>query len=135
MQVWQDLPLSRRSGLGAVILVLFALSYLHPLTVKAEENHQSFAAVSVSSGVAGQVSAASRVSVKDAYGRLPLSFEENRGQAPESVRFISRGHAHTLLLTNRGAVLALQAAKAGAKGLTSDQAVIRMKILGGTSAP
>ncbi|MEW5976083.1 MAG: SBBP repeat-containing protein [Acidobacteriota bacterium] len=33
-----------------------------------------------------------------AYGRLPLTFEENRGQAPDSIRFLSRGSRHNLLL-------------------------------------
>jgi len=41
------------------------------------------------------------------YGKLPLSFEANRGQADEHVKFISRGGGYSLLLTGSGAVLAL----------------------------
>ncbi len=33
------------------------------------------------------------------YGKLPLSFEENRGQADAHVKFLSQGNGYTLLLT------------------------------------
>ena len=42
------------------------------------------------------------------YSRLPLSFEPNQGQAPNEVRFLSRGAAYNLFLTNGGAVLSLE---------------------------
>ncbi len=42
-----------------------------------------------------------------AYGRLPLRFEENRGQAAAGVRFLSRWVGYTVLLTADEAVLAL----------------------------
>jgi len=32
--------------------------------------------------------------VMNAYGRLPMSFEENRGQTDPNVRFISRGSGY-----------------------------------------
>ena len=37
--------------------------------------------------------------------RLPVVFEENKGQAPASVRFISAAGTHALWLKDRGAVL------------------------------
>jgi hypothetical protein len=39
------------------------------------------------------------------YGKLPLSFEENRGQAGESVKFLSQGRGYSLFLTGSAAVL------------------------------
>ncbi len=42
------------------------------------------------------------------YGRLPLSFEANRGQADGRVKFLSRGRGYTLFLTADEAVLALK---------------------------
>jgi hypothetical protein len=43
------------------------------------------------------------------YGRLPLSFEANRGQTDPQVKFVSRGQGYTLFLTHSGeAVLALR---------------------------
>jgi hypothetical protein len=45
----------------------------------------------------------------NAYGRLPLSFEANRGQTDPQVKFVARGSGYTLFLTHRGeAVLALR---------------------------
>jgi hypothetical protein len=46
--------------------------------------------------------------IKDAFGKLPLFFEPNRGQADEEVEFLSRGPGHELFLTSTGAVLSLQ---------------------------
>src|SRR6266480_298937 len=43
-----------------------------------------------------------------AYGKLPLSFEENQGQTAREVRYVSRGSGYELFLTPREAVLALR---------------------------
>ncbi|MGB4783446.1 MAG: hypothetical protein WAQ77_01930, partial [Candidatus Acidiferrum sp.] len=50
----------------------------------------------------------SRANIEAAYGKLPLSFEANRGQADAHVQFISRGSGYTLYLTTTEAVLTLQ---------------------------
>ena len=42
------------------------------------------------------------------YGRLPLSFEENRGQTDARVKFLARGSGYSLFLTANDAVLKLQ---------------------------
>ena len=42
------------------------------------------------------------------YGRLPLSFEANMGQADPSVGFVARGRGYSLLLTRAEAVMTLQ---------------------------
>ncbi|HEX6641608.1 MAG TPA: SBBP repeat-containing protein [Thermoanaerobaculia bacterium] len=44
----------------------------------------------------------------DAYGKLPLSFEPNRGQAPSDVEYLSRNHDTTLLLKRTEAALTLR---------------------------
>jgi hypothetical protein len=41
------------------------------------------------------------------YGKLPLHFETNQGQADEQVHFFSRGSGYTLFLASTEAVLAL----------------------------
>ncbi len=62
---------------------------------------------------AGRAAAAARrqaqqaARLQAAYGRLPLSFEPNQGQAPPAVRYLAHGAGYTLLLTAKGAVLAL----------------------------
>ena len=50
-----------------------------------------------------------RVPVPDTYGRLPLTFEENRGQTDARVKFLSRGNGYALFLTSTEAVLKLRA--------------------------
>jgi hypothetical protein len=44
----------------------------------------------------------------DAYGKLPLSFEINRGQTDSQVKFLSRGSGYSLFLTGNEAVLSLR---------------------------
>ncbi len=56
---------------------------------------------------AGHSDAAARFAVRS--GRLPLSFEANRGQADYRVKFLSRGPGYTLFLTGSEALLALRA--------------------------
>ena len=48
-----------------------------------------------------------RVQVSEAYARLPLSFEANRGQTDGRVEFLAHGAGHTLFLTRTEAVLVL----------------------------
>jgi hypothetical protein len=44
----------------------------------------------------------------EAYGRLPLSFEENVGQTAQEVRYVSNGNGYELFLTPQEAVMALR---------------------------
>jgi len=37
----------------------------------------------------------------EAYGKLPLSFEENQGQTAREVRYVSHGNGYELFLTPR----------------------------------
>jgi photosystem II stability/assembly factor-like uncharacterized protein len=45
---------------------------------------------------------------KETYGKLPLSFEPNRGQGAADAKFLSRGTGYQLTLTAKGAVLKLR---------------------------
>jgi pimeloyl-ACP methyl ester carboxylesterase len=45
--------------------------------------------------------------LREAYGKLPLSFEANKGQTDSRVKFLSRGSGYSLFLTSNEAVLAL----------------------------
>ncbi|MGE0130294.1 MAG: SBBP repeat-containing protein [Blastocatellales bacterium] len=55
--------------------------------------------------------AAAKARAKQGYGRLPMNFELNQGQAHESVRFLSRGHGYHVFLTDGEAALVLQNVK------------------------
>jgi hypothetical protein len=50
---------------------------------------------------------AARDKVEDAFGKLPLRFELNKGRMDSRVRFISRGEGYSLLLTSDEAILRL----------------------------
>lgn len=59
-------------------------------------------------GVNPQKVSANRVErFADQYGKLPLSFEPNRGQADHNVRFLSRGSAYGIYVTDQGPIIAL----------------------------
>jgi hypothetical protein len=47
------------------------------------------------------------------YGKLPLSFEVNRGQTDGEVKFLARGQGYTLFLTSTEAVFQLRTADGG----------------------
>ncbi|MGH9891922.1 MAG: SBBP repeat-containing protein, partial [bacterium] len=61
------------------------------------------------------------------YARLPLSFEENRGQTDPEVKFLSRGPGYTLFLTADEAVLRLKGAE--------QPAVLRLRLVDANPAP
>jgi hypothetical protein len=84
------------------------------------------------------------------YGRLPLSFEANHGQADEQVQFISRGRNYSLFLTSSEAVLALRksaprhdqpatnlasATIESESPATIEQAVLRMQLVDANAKP
>ena len=70
-----------------------------------------------------------RSRVMENYGRMPLSFEPNRGQADAKVDFLSRGHGFEALLDKRGATLLVAAPAAHASSLP-----IRMNLEGASIA-
>ena len=57
-------------------------------------------------------SATTKARAAENYGKLPLSFEPNRGQAEPTVQFLSREAGYTLFLTGDEAVLALRTSNA-----------------------
>jgi hypothetical protein len=84
------------------------------------------------------------------YGKLPLSFEVNRGQADGQVKFLSRGNGFSLFLTNDEAVIALRKAdprnpdarkhpggsmRTADKDAPSAGARLRLQLLGANMSP
>jgi hypothetical protein len=64
----------------------------------------------------------------EAYAKLPLSFEANRGQVAADVAYLSRGRDYTLFLTGAEAVLALSRHDA-------KSSVLRMRLVGAKPRP
>jgi hypothetical protein len=63
---------------------------------------------------ASQSDPKSQARILDNYGKLPLTFEANHGQADARVEFLSRTGGYSLFLTGDEAVLALGGSKADA---------------------
>ena len=82
----------------------------------------------------------------EAYGKLPMAFEANQGQADSAVKFLARGSGYTLFLAANEAVLALQKFSAtGGQSSVCNQnppseiaetqsTVLRMKLVGANPA-
>ncbi|MGD0445549.1 MAG: SBBP repeat-containing protein [Edaphobacter sp.] len=97
-------------------------------------------------GAQGQkASTPSHSAVAENYGKLPLSFEVNKGQSDPEVKFQSQGSGYSLYLTDSSAVLALtrrehanttperavgNSLKAGSVRQTRKTDVIRMELAG-----
>jgi hypothetical protein len=84
---------------------------------------------------------ASRSALASSYGRLPLSFEANQGQAAANVQFLAHGNGYTAFLTSTGAVLAFQqpvtthAIKSLAGSPITAGPVVGMELVGANPAP
>jgi len=70
--------------------------------------------------------------VADRFGRLPLSFEANRGQVEQPVKFLSNGPGYRLFLTANEAVLSLRKPQADTK--VREGSVLRLKMIGANAA-
>src|SRR5262249_42509159 len=105
------------------------------------------------------VAPAQRAQVKETFGKLPLTFEQNVGQTDESVQFFARGPGYGLYLTGTEAVMVLQQPTAGRTGAVrplvpdaaddwmrhqgagaprapeAPPAVVRLQLVGGNATP
>jgi Abnormal spindle-like microcephaly-assoc'd, ASPM-SPD-2-Hydin/Beta-propeller repeat len=74
-----------------------------------------------------------RLGALEAYGKVPLAFEENSGQTDARVKFLARGAGYTVFLTDRDATLRLeQPTKTSA---ATPGAVVRFALAGANSHP
>jgi len=56
---------------------------------------------------------ASKPKIVKAFGKIPLHFEKNRGQAPAAIQFLARGPGYQVALTSTGSVVALNSKHRG----------------------
>ncbi|MEJ7623891.1 MAG: SBBP repeat-containing protein [Pyrinomonadaceae bacterium] len=82
----------------AVVLTLLAASVIWLQEEPAQLTYSQF----------GNTSLVSPRSIAENYARLPMSFEENRGQSPVSADFIARGDGYTVALAPTEAVFRLR---------------------------
>src|SRR6202171_1995295 len=92
------------AGVVALISGLWLLA-----TFRSFGKHAAKAEVSAIAARAASSSAGRNQDSKwlEAYGRLPLGFEENVGQVAQEVRYVSHGAGYELFLTPQEAVLSL----------------------------
>ena len=105
------------------------------------ENYRRVGKPATAAGASGPTQQAR---LHETYGKLPLSFEANRGQTDPEVKFLSRGSGYTLFLTSNEAVLALRKAsrrprnpnlKMEAPHLSPATALLRMRLAGASAEP
>ena len=77
---------------------------------------------------------ANQARLLESYGKLPLSFELNRGQTDPHVKFLSRGSGYALFLTGNEAVLTLRKGSPWSKTM-SEQAALHLSTGGGRLQP
>jgi hypothetical protein len=78
--------------------------------------------------------------IQESYGRLPLAFEANQGQADARVQFLSHGSGYSLALAATEAVLSFQRLTVSRGGEVSEPqvsaaTVLDMQLLGANAAP
>src|SRR5262245_353768 len=72
-----------------------------------------------------------RARLEQAYGKLPMRFEANKGQTDARVKFMARGAGYSVFLTNNETVLNLRKGKSVEETQMTDKStVLRMKLLG-----
>jgi hypothetical protein len=89
-----------------------------------------------------------RARAAETYGKMPLSFEANRGQADAQVKFLARGGGYTLFLTSSEAVWVSRRSAAAFESRPeatrrekrethpqTDETVLRMRLAGANPAP
>ncbi len=128
-----------RINMRATILIALMAMAISPL---AADSLASYDAVGSPSAIPAKPDQAAQIRAVESYGRLPLGFEVNKGQAALHIKFLTRGQGYTLHLTPTGAVLALGKTEQALPGNTikgspgsTARAAIKMRILGLTATP
>src|SRR5665213_864277 len=117
------------------LLMVFVQSHI-PTT------HPEKQTLSKSKIMTAPLDGATQLTLSESYGKLPLTFEKNKGQADPQVKFISKGSGYTLFLTDKEAVLVLnkhrvksdKAGKVDGKNLQTTT-VMRLKLVGANERP
>ena len=147
-----------KKTIAGFLLVLLTMYLSHAIAMKPNKSLSTTGQMSgavANNKAAGpllQAPTAAKPEMLEAYGKLPLSFEANRGQTDAQVKFLSRGRGYTMFLTRRAetvlvlrnpspksdasqpARLQLAAARPKPEPVTSP-VVVRMKLDGANAAP
>ena len=97
-------------SLTAVVIILLVFVLAGPVAAKSPAGYAPT-----------EVLRGTKQKVLETYGKLPLRFEANQGQANRQVKFLSRGRGSTLFLTSTEAVLTLSKPQGEQTGKTISQ--------------
>jgi hypothetical protein len=86
----------------------------------------------------GNADRSGAAAARETYGKLPLSFEANRGQTAPPAQFLARGAGYSLFLTGNGAVFVVsrrekQATNSALSRAPTKTTVLRMNLVGANS--
>ncbi|HKP05284.1 MAG TPA: SBBP repeat-containing protein [Chthoniobacterales bacterium] len=112
---------SNLSSLKAVVLALLIVSTVSAVLI-------------VNPVTPPQTAPRTAAQAREAYGKLPLSFEENRGQANESVDFVARGPGYALALAPTEAAFSLSKLSSDSAKNAAPSTVLRMNLVGANGA-
>src|SRR5687767_11268054 len=110
-------------------VILGWIGFLHTSSGVAADPVANSSGSSASRATPPALHEATGLRVVESYGRLPLSFEANSGQADSQVDFISRGLGYDLFLTSSEAIMIMIASTRSAPA-ASTQSVLRMQVVG-----
>jgi hypothetical protein len=140
----------RRTGLTSLFTVfLLTLSLLTSPALWLKVASGISQAASTEKNKPATDNSAGKALIQENYGKLPLSFEANQGQASSDVKYLSREAGYTFFLTATEAVMELRRADAGSTSMGSAQnsldaraarrtpqsATLRMKLAGANAQP
>jgi hypothetical protein len=121
----EDMNFSKTKTVALAALALSGASaFLNLVGTKTTPSRAAIARVNP--GSPGAPDSAARV--RDAYGKLPLAFEQNQRQANEATNFEARGAGYTLSLSATEATFLL------ARGSDESATVLRMNLVGANPA-
>jgi hypothetical protein len=90
------------------LLIFFEFPIFTATDYLNQQRPASFASSATVTQPPTEVEATTRQQIAETYGKLPLTFEANKGRIDSSVQFISRGSGYNLYLTPTEAVLTLR---------------------------
>jgi hypothetical protein len=107
--------------ISVCVVSTLGLALISPLLPGQDPSHNSVKApnsplrpvVIARSALAPQAGSSPIARVPDSYGKLPISFEANQGQADSRVRFLARAGGYSLYVTSSEALLSLHRSQAG----------------------
>ncbi len=101
-------------SMGALICTMVLAAHADPAVFNVASDIsapiQGQASILNVTNVVGKPGTLTKVGLKKDFGRLPLTFEVNQGQADSKVKFLSRGKGYVLFLTADEAILSLKIA-------------------------